>query len=66
MNSALDTSGKANSLYISGVPGIGKTACFLEVLNKLKKEKKNLFIHINAMNLSQPEKLYEIIWEELF
>ena len=48
-------------MYISGVPGIGKTACFMEVLYRLRKEagggrgeegEEFLFIHINAMNIS--------------
>jgi origin recognition complex subunit 1 len=55
LSSGLNTEGKGQALYISGVPGIGKTACFMEVIGKLKKEwgKDSFnFIYVNAMNLS--------------
>ncbi|EAS06500.2 origin recognition complex subunit 1, putative (macronuclear) [Tetrahymena thermophila SB210] len=63
INEGLGNNGSSNCLYISGVPGIGKTASFLEVIKKLQNEKKDefTFIHINAMNLSNPENLYYIL-----
>jgi origin recognition complex subunit 1 len=41
--------GSSSSLYISGMPGTGKTATTLEVIQKLKKEKHFRFLNINAM-----------------
>ncbi|KAL4473134.1 hypothetical protein ABPG72_007364 [Tetrahymena utriculariae] len=63
INEGLRNNGSSNCLYISGVPGIGKTASFLEVIKKLQKEKRDefTFIHINGMNLSNPENLYQIL-----
>ncbi|KAL4429660.1 hypothetical protein ABPG74_017069 [Tetrahymena malaccensis] len=67
INEGLKNNGISNCLYISGVPGIGKTASFLEVIKKLQKEKKDqfTFIHINAMNLSNPENLYYILFKAI-
>ena len=48
-------------MYISGVPGIGKTVSFMEELKRFNQSKSSnncMFIHINAMNLSNPEKVY--------
>ena len=52
---------------ISGVPGIGKTASFLEVVNKLKNDRGNdfKFINVNAMKLSNPESLYNLLVKEI-
>lgn len=47
-------------MYISGVPGTGKTATLCEVKRKLNGESKRLpkfkFIEINGMKLAQPNK----------
>ncbi|XP_075676508.1 origin recognition complex subunit 1-like [Dermatophagoides pteronyssinus] len=47
-------------MYISGVPGTGKTATLCEVKRKLNEEAKNLpkfkFIEINGMKLAQPNR----------
>jgi len=53
-------------LYISGVPGIGKTVSVLEVIKQLKQEceKTELdfnFIHVNGLNLPNPENAYQTI-----
>lgn len=46
-------------MYISGVPGTGKTATLHEVIRRLKED-TNLpqfqFIEINALKLGQPSK----------
>ncbi|KAI5064911.1 hypothetical protein GOP47_0019606 [Adiantum capillus-veneris] len=58
-------------LYISGVPGTGKTATVMEVMQKLKKsyEEKNLqpyrFVEINGLRLTYPEHLYTVLHEAL-
>ena len=50
------------------MPGIGKTASFLEEIKKIEKEQKNniIFIHINCLKLEKPEDCYEIILRNIF
>ncbi|KAH7405180.1 hypothetical protein KP509_15G059900 [Ceratopteris richardii] len=58
-------------LYISGVPGTGKTATVMEVMQKLRKgyEEKNAhpyrFVEINGLRLTSPEYLYTVLHEAL-
>jgi origin recognition complex subunit 1 len=60
----LKNKGSSSSLYISGMPGTGKTATTLEVIESLKKNKKLKFdfLHINAMQLTNPNLVYTIIY----
>lgn len=58
-------------LYISGMPGTGKTATVLAAINKLKKD-INLglisdfeFILINGLRLSSPQDAYSLLWKSL-
>jgi Cdc6-like AAA superfamily ATPase len=56
-------------MYISGMPGTGKTATTLEVIRKIISAKKINgkktplfdFIHINAMSLTNPNLVYTIL-----
>ena len=58
--------GSSSSLYISGMPGTGKTATTLEVINTLRIKKVNFsFLHINAMSLTKPNLVYTIIYESI-
>jgi len=64
--------GSSSSLYISGMPGTGKTATTLEVIRKLlrnqkggKNSRKFEFIHINAMSLTNPNLVYTILAEKI-
>ena len=75
--------GSSSSLYISGMPGTGKTVTTLEtiknILNEKKEEKKKRksdsnynskmknveYIHINAMNLANPNLVYTILCEKI-
>ncbi|OXU27793.1 hypothetical protein TSAR_011296 [Trichomalopsis sarcophagae] len=58
-------------IYISGVPGTGKTATVNEVIRCLKKSMDagkltNFeFIDINGMKLSEPRQAYVQIWKQL-
>ena len=60
-----------NSLYISGVPGTGKTATVREVIRTLRQEAANKkvpkFTHIemNGLRLQTPQHAYSLIAEEL-
>lgn len=51
-------------MYISGVPGTGKTATVHEVISVLESEREQgavpnfLFIEVNGMKLTQPNQAY--------
>jgi len=61
--------GTGTCVYISGVPGTGKTATVLEVIRHLqyKSDNENLakfqFVEINGMKLTEPNQAYSILWE---
>lgn len=62
----LKNHGSSSSLYISGMPGTGKTATTLEVIKSLKAQRKKFdFCHINAMSLQNPNLVYTIIYESI-
>ena len=68
----VENKGSSTMLYISGMPGTGKTATTLQVIFKLKKDaerSKQLndfdFIHINGMSLTNPLTVYTIIAEKI-
>lgn len=62
----LQSKGASQSLYISGVPGIGKTASFLEVIKYLEQERDDFVcIKLNGMELSNPESAYNAILREV-
>lgn len=58
-------------MYISGVPGTGKTATVTEVIRCLKKQEKLEeipkfdFIEINGMRLTEPRQAYVHIYRQL-
>ncbi|OBZ90853.1 Origin recognition complex subunit 1 [Choanephora cucurbitarum] len=58
-------------VYISGVPGTGKTATVLEVIRHLQQqaEEKTIpefdFVEINGMKLTDPNQAYSILWESM-
>ncbi|KAF7722245.1 Origin recognition complex, subunit 1 [Apophysomyces ossiformis] len=61
--------GTGMCVYISGVPGTGKTATVLEIIRHLQyqAEQKTLpefdFVEINGMKLTDPNQAYSILWE---
>lgn len=57
--------GSSSSLYISGMPGTGKTATTLEIMRQFISKKKFEFIHINAMSLTNPNLVYTILAEKI-
>jgi Cdc6-like AAA superfamily ATPase len=61
----LKNKGSSSSLYISGMPGTGKTATTMEVINTLKKKYYFSFQSINAMQLTNPNLVYTIIYEKI-
>jgi len=52
-------------MYISGMPGTGKTACSLEVIKSLRQRFNFRFIHINAKSLSNPNAIYTIMHKSI-
>lgn len=60
IKSSISHSGNTNSLYISGLPGLGKTACVHEIIKKIQKKKKlNFrFLQLNCLKLKTPNDFY--------
>ncbi|CAG9768029.1 unnamed protein product [Ceutorhynchus assimilis] len=55
-------------MYISGVPGTGKTATVTSVIESLlsdKKVSKFSYVNINGMRLTEPRQSYVEIWKQL-
>lgn len=56
-------------LYVSGVPGTGKTASVLEVMGGLKKQVEAgrlanfQFVEMNSLRLPSPQHLYTYTYE---
>lgn len=71
LKGAVDRGGLGNALYISGMPGTGKTATVMEVVRTLKASAAKgtspdfQFIEINGMKLPHPYEAYSIIWKAL-
>ena len=64
----LKNKGSSSSLFISGMPGTGKTATTLDVIDTLLKQRKKqdfAFLHINAMQITNPNVVYTIICESI-
>ncbi|CAH3024145.1 unnamed protein product [Porites evermanni] len=58
--------GKPGSLYISGAPGTGKTACLTRIMLEMKAEiRKCQVIFINCMALKQAQDIFQKIAVEL-
>ncbi|KAG0173990.1 Origin recognition complex, subunit 1 [Apophysomyces sp. BC1034] len=61
--------GTGMCVYISGVPGTGKTATVLEIIRHLQyqAEQQTLpafdFVEINGMKLTDPNQAYSVLWE---
>lgn len=61
----LDKKGSSTALYITGLPGLGKTAAVFEVVSRLLKSKIFDFYYINALKLSCPSGFYSKLWSDL-
>ncbi|XP_019661199.1 cell division control protein 6 homolog isoform X2 [Ailuropoda melanoleuca] len=58
---------KAGSLYLSGAPGTGKTACLSRILQDLKKELKGFkTIMLNCMSLRSAQAVFPAIAQEIY
>ncbi|XP_012892611.1 PREDICTED: cell division control protein 6 homolog [Dipodomys ordii] len=58
---------KAGSLYLSGAPGTGKTACLSRILQDFKKEEKGFkTIMLNCMSLRNAQAVFPAIAQEIY
>lgn len=63
--------GTGGCMYISGVPGTGKTATVLEVIRCLKRDEESghlpnfHFVELNGMRMTEPHQCYVQLWKEL-
>jgi len=54
-------------MYISGMPGTGKTATVLEVVKELEESSIDgdmpafQFVHLNGLNLTNPQQVFQVI-----
>eukprot|EP00931_Biecheleriopsis_adriatica_P003791 TRINITY_DN10554_c0_g1_i1.p1 TRINITY_DN10554_c0_g1~~TRINITY_DN10554_c0_g1_i1.p1 ORF type:complete len:568 (-),score=146.28 TRINITY_DN10554_c0_g1_i1:105-1742(-) len=64
---AIRSGGSSNVLYVSGMPGTGKTASVLQAVEKLQAASKQtfVFVHVNAMCLSKPAAVFGEILQQL-
>lgn len=64
--------GTGTCIYISGVPGTGKTATVHEVIRYLQEKAEDDemeafdFVEINGMKVTDPTQAYSLLWEALF
>ena len=67
----IEKGGGGSCMYISGVPGTGKTATVLEVMGALKRRSKGgrlapfTFVEVNSLRLPTPQHAYTVLWEAL-
>ena len=61
LEDGIESGGSISSLYMCGMPGVGKTATFLYVIDQLQKKYTFEFIFINCMKLSKPTDIYSIL-----
>ena len=54
ISKALQCTGSGGTIYISGVPGTGKTATIMQVHRTLKRTLNYAFVPINGMTLTAP------------
>lgn len=68
---AIERMGENKPLYVSGLPGTGKTACVLSCVRKLKSEVSRGalrdfdFVIINALQLQTPTDAYSVLMRKL-
>lgn len=71
LNDAICTGGRSQVLYVSGMPGTGKTASVLEAVSRLRRASDNsrcpkfTFVHVNGMCLSSPTSVFVDIAQQV-
>jgi len=65
LHTGVQQGGSTQVLYISGMPGTGKTAIVMEVLEQLKNQCAFHLVHINAMRLGSPIQVFREIADQM-
>merc|ERR1719424_1417023 len=65
LHTGVQQGGSSQVLYISGMPGTGKTAIVTEVLDQLKSQCAFHLVHINAMRLGSPIQVFREIADQM-
>jgi Cdc6-like AAA superfamily ATPase len=71
LRQALELGGVGRGMFVSGVPGTGKTATVYEVVRRLRRERTEQkkesfrFVEINGMSLPDPSFAFSVLHEEL-
>ncbi|CAJ0942201.1 unnamed protein product, partial [Mesorhabditis belari] len=67
LRSVISPNGESSAMYISGVPGTGKTATVQTVVRRLEDEVGPTFkaIYINAMELIDPKEFFVRVYKEI-
>uniref|UniRef100_A0AC34FJD9 Origin recognition complex subunit 1 n=1 Tax=Panagrolaimus sp. ES5 TaxID=591445 RepID=A0AC34FJD9_9BILA len=67
---ASESSVHNRTIYISGVPGTGKTACVTKVIQKLQSQKKPIikfsYVYVNGLEMIKPEHVFTEIYKVLY
>ena len=65
----INKGGRNKPMYVSGLPGTGKTACVSAVVKRLRAESATLslpmfeFVVINGLKLRSPQDAYSALWK---
>nr|CDJ86851.1 ATPase domain containing protein [Haemonchus contortus] len=68
IRNAVSTKGTSSAMYISGVPGTGKTATVVSVVKHLSQNKlcnPFSFVYVNAMEFVEPKKIFIAIYNQI-
>lgn len=63
--------GTGTCVYVSGTPGVGKTATIREAIAQLELRKEDgelppfVFLEVNGMKLTHPNVVYDLLWKEV-
>ena len=71
LHDAISAGGRSQVLYVSGMPGTGKTASVLEAVARLQRSSENNqchkfnFVHVNGMCVSSPGAIFVDILQQV-
>uniref|UniRef100_A0AC35TLZ3 Origin recognition complex subunit 1 n=1 Tax=Rhabditophanes sp. KR3021 TaxID=114890 RepID=A0AC35TLZ3_9BILA len=67
IRTAASINGESSAMYISGVPGTGKTASVLQAIKKLSSARRERFdfCYVNGMELAKPINVFSEIYQKL-